>query len=300
MKIDNSGYYPLTTILFIFALVGLVTGLYLLRKNKNLHYKGAHLYLSIGWLLFSSYWLVRTVEFVVEINNLSNAVFSALGVLLFIYIAFHEWLCYRRNEQLSCLTWLANVTCLAATLYFIIEHIPLLSAGMIYIVAWNTAIILNLVQFQPYGVPIIPGDAVYYSVSSSSSGRFSSEYIFVPLEGSSISIILACTGLQAIIVFLAFIACTYTERKKAKLTAFLITLPVIYLLNIIRNVLIVILVDGANISFEFIHNYIGKIFSLVALLILTYAVFKLLPELFDNIFQLFELPKKLHPRTTSQ
>ena len=43
------------------------------------------------------------------------------------------------------------------------------------------------------------------------------------------------------------------------------------------------------------HNVIGKAGSLIALIVLAFIVFDLLPELHDNIMDLFNLPKRRGP-----
>jgi hypothetical protein len=48
-------------------------------------------------------------------------------------------------------------------------------------------------------------------------------------------------------------------------------------------------------SFEWMHSYVGKIGSLLALVIIALAVFTLLPELHSNILDLFDLRKRNKP-----
>jgi exosortase/archaeosortase len=75
----------------------------------------------------------------------------------------------------------------------------------------------------------------------------------------------------------------------------MVTVPVIYLLNIIRNVGVIYGVEVLNISFYVMHNIIGKIGSLIALIVLAYLAFEILPELYDTIVSLFQLPKRKGP-----
>jgi archaeosortase A (PGF-CTERM-specific) len=239
--------------------------------------------LAIGWLMFSVHWLIWTPIYVV-MGNIINAIFTGVAVPFFIYIAYHEWRCYIWNEEINSLRWLSGATFIAATLYYVIEFIPQVAAGIIYVVTWNTAIVLNGLNYHPEGRMIELGAIDYVGPHG----------VSIPLEGTSISIILACTGVQAMVVFIAFIYCTKAESRR-KWVAFLITVPVIYVLNIIRNTLLVLLVDGGKLDFEVAHGHIGKIFSLVALIVLAFAVFELLPELLDNIFGLLDLPKRRGP-----
>ena len=71
----------------------------------------------------------------------------------------------------------------------------------------------------------------------------------------------------------------------------MITVPVIYILNLIRNVSVIYL-SYEKIDMDIAHNLIGKGGSLIALIILAYITFNVLPELHENILGLFDLPKR--------
>ena len=128
----------------------------------------------------------------------------------------------------------------------------------------------------------------------------------------SISIILACTGIEAIVIFLgAFIA--FEPRKEPwkgykkvsrtvkgymkmssrerRVRALLYTIPPIWVLNIVRNVSIIYLVDNNITSFDVAHGYAGKAFSFLVLLALAMIVFDLVPEIYDDLLDLYRLGK---------
>jgi hypothetical protein len=48
-------------------------------------------------------------------------------------------------------------------------------------------------------------------------------------------------------------------------------------------------------SFEFMHSWVGKGGSLLALVLIALVVFRTLPEMHDNILDLFDLPKRRKP-----
>jgi exosortase/archaeosortase len=48
-------------------------------------------------------------------------------------------------------------------------------------------------------------------------------------------------------------------------------------------------------SFEIAHNVIGKAGSLIALIVLLFITFKILPELYDEIMGIIDLPKRKGP-----
>jgi archaeosortase A len=69
-------------------------------------------------------------------------------------------------------------------------------------------------------------------------------------------------------------------------TAFIVSVPVIYVLNLIRDIFVVVAYGdqwfGAD-SFIIAHNYIAKAGSGIALFAISYAVLRILPELLGMI-----------------
>ncbi|MDR0768202.1 MAG: archaeosortase A, partial [Methanosarcinales archaeon] len=113
----------------------------------------------------------------------------------------------------------------------------------------------------------------------------------IAYNGIVVSVILACTAIESIAFFTGLIlAVTGTAKRKA--IAFLIVLPTIFLLNLLRNMFIVVAFGdmwfGAN-SFQIAHHYIGKAGSGIALIALAYITMKLLPDLLDNVLNLWDL-----------
>ncbi|MCS7122257.1 MAG: archaeosortase A [Archaeoglobaceae archaeon] len=108
------------------------------------------------------------------------------------------------------------------------------------------------------------------------------------LNGKYIEIILACTAIESIALFTG--ATLGVEAKATKkLLAFAVSVPVIYFLNILRNVFVIVsyayLIFGED-SFYIAHHVISKILATFALFLIAYIVFKILPELFDLISSL--------------
>jgi exosortase/archaeosortase family protein len=116
---------------------------------------------------------------------------------------------------------------------------------------------------------------------------------------------------------------TYNRRR---LWAFALTVPIIYVLNLFRNTIIIWMSgqdravgfteDGAvtqwlcswfttcgfsagvadnYAAFWFSHNIIGKGGSLLALIIIAFFVFKILPELYDSVIGLLDLRQRRGP-----
>lgn len=254
---------PLNIILF--------TGLILLGIGYFIKRKEGKFFNITGYVFFGIYWIFQAPYFL-KIVDTVNAVFCILALPFFIYMAYHDFVSFKKNEDPGCLRFLAGWVFFAGFVYFLVEKTPALTSAVIKICAYQTVWLINLFGYH-YGL----GEVVY------------SHDISIPIlpTNQGISLILACTGLQSIMIFLgAFIAVKADQKRKVY--AFLATVPVIWVLNIIRNVGI-IYGDSVGFDVNIAHNYIGKAGSLIALIVLAFVVFKILPELYDNIIGLMDL-----------
>jgi archaeosortase A (PGF-CTERM-specific) len=110
--------------------------------------------------------------------------------------------------------------------------------------------------------------------------------VYKPIE-----IVLACTAIQSMVLF-AGLVFGVTAPLNRKLKAFLVSVPTIYVLNIVRNVFVTAAYFGEWFgpplqSFDIGHGIIARIFVMVSLITIAYAVFVLLPEALDLIEYFF-------------
>jgi len=107
----------------------------------------------------------------------------------------------------------------------------------------------------------------------------------IELNDKMVEIILACTGIESMALFAGATLGVNAELGR-KVKAFLISVPVIYVLNLFRNVFVVSAYGyswfGEN-SFYIAHHVISKILATIALILISLAVFRILPELADLI-----------------
>jgi len=111
--------------------------------------------------------------------------------------------------------------------------------------------------------------------------------------GYRIEIILACTGIQGIAIMLG-VAFAVPSTWRQKVLSFLIVVPTIYLLNIARNVAVVIAYteqwfpylpeiagngETGYESFFWAHNVIAEGLALVLLIGIAYGLFRINPDL---------------------
>lgn len=112
-------------------------------------------------------------------------------------------------------------------------------------------------------------------------------------NGFRIEIILACTGLQSMAIMLGVVAGVPTTLRQ-KVEAFLLVVPTIYILNLFRNVFVIIAYtdqwfpflpeiasngEYGYESFFWAHNVLAELGALIALVIIAYGLFILIPEL---------------------
>jgi len=275
-------YGQFMTIVDVYLIIFLlVMGIaYLLRGRKR------HLLASIGYFGYAVFWMVLTALYFTKEANPTNGIFTLMGVAVFGYLGYHEWENYSKDEYLLSMEWAAKATAVTALIYFAIDKIKWVSGGIIYATAWQTVKIIQWIGYQPFGAEVSLGELL-----------FDSDMIRVPIEDGGITIILACTGIQAIVLFFIFNVFLKAPLKR-KFYGFLITVPIIYLANQFRNVAIIYL-NAEDISFgtgmdafDLAHNWLGKIFSFIVLIGIVIYSFKILPEALENLFDLIDLHKR--------
>jgi archaeosortase A (PGF-CTERM-specific) len=262
-----------TDLILIAGLIGLGAG-YFLKSEKK------HIYRMIGLLLFGIFWVALTPYFI-STGDYFNAVICLLALPFYAFLGYHEYLSHERKEEVESLKWIVGASFLAGGLYFLFDKIPILSGYLILAVAYQTVGLINLFGYD-YGV----GGINY--VDNPLWYRTNFGEIQVPVEGSSVVIIQSCTAIQSMLIFIAAIYFVQAASKR-KWYAFAATVPVIYVLNLIRNVGVIYMMDTLDWSYQVAHHEIGKTGSFLALIALAAISFKLLPELLDNIWGLVGL-----------
>ncbi|MDY6932102.1 MAG: archaeosortase A, partial [Halobacteriota archaeon] len=214
-----------------------------------------------GWIFFSIYWF-GTVPHYIEIDDYFNVVLVCLMAIFCIVIGYH-FLTYK-GEGRSTLITLTKATALICIIYFPFAIIGFLNESLIDVTAIITNMLLNLIGVGTQVAPPI---------------------IF--LGNLSIRIILACTAIESIALFAGVILSVKAPRYR-KFLAFMASIPVIYLMNLLRNVIVTTAYVNSWFgtpahSFHIAHNVLAKIGSMIVLIVIAYAVFTILPEVLDLI-----------------
>lgn len=227
-----------------------------------------------GWIIFAFYWATQpNTLYWGEQQDIVNAFLCITGVYVLFYFAYHEWYSIIKNKNSSSLQWIAGASSLAGLIYFVFEMTPLASL-LIDLVAGQSAFLLSTISGEEV---LVNGPFLSYNLAN-------------------IRIIFACTAVQSMVIFVGMILPLPNVSIHRKVLGIFITVIPVYILNLFRNVLVTYLVGiYGNEFFGIAHNYIGKGGSLIALIILLFIMIKIVPEVFDQILSLFDLPKESGP-----
>ncbi|MBS1263957.1 MAG: hypothetical protein MAG715_01152 [Methanonatronarchaeales archaeon] len=238
-----------------------------------------------GWVAMAAYWALQPMQlYHRDLADVVNAGFAALAVPFFLYLAYRELLGDDRALRFA-----AGMSVVAGGGYFALYYAPVLGDQLRYAVAYISRGILSASTAGNVGLAerYTPGHPEYMPI--------------IELGNARIGIILACTGIQSILIFVSGILVTSAPAVD-KARASLATVPTIFGLNLLR-------VSGEAwgidylmrrgwsevTAYNFLENGVAKVASLVALFVLAYVVFALLPSLRDDVMNLVSLPKRGGP-----
>lgn len=263
----------------------------------------AHLLRLVGSLLLALFFVYEVVRIIEAGKDVWNVTFTAMAAPVFLFVAWQEYLSYRWDEDNESLKWIVGTAFVAGLIYYGFDRIPILSAGIIWITAAES---IWMGQLFGYGWDMAVGEIIW-----------GPDHVSVDIENATVRIILACTGIEAIVIFVGGIFATQmrpdpwkhyrnpdqpkylrlramTPEERA-LRALLITTSIIWVGNLLRNVMIIFLVDEKGWDFDFVHSDIGKSMSFVILLVLAFVTFNLMPEMLDNISGIVDLVNRKSP-----
>jgi len=214
-----------------------------------------------GMVLF----LFAEIPYYLSINNMLYPVMALLSVP---FLAITVKYLVREDSRVMQLTRAAAV---AFLIYAPFAFIPSLGDWLISVVVGQVMWVLDLIGFQAI--------LVDWNIFTHDSYR--------------VEIILACTGIQGIAIMLGVAGAVQTSLRQ-KLAAFILVVPTIYLLNILRNTAVIIaytdqwfpylpgIAGNGEIGYEsffWAHNVFAELLALVLLIGIAYGLFRLIPEL---------------------
>ncbi len=185
---------------------------------------------------------------------------------------------YKNRSIVDILFAVTKIAFIAAVLYFPFSEVTAIGDGLIYATAKITTLMLNHLNWgTSTSVYLVPPSYIY------TTERAFHEYeLYKPIE-----IILACTAIQSIVLFSGLIFGVESSLRR-KVEAFMVSVPVIYGLNILRNMFVCEAYFGGWFgsppeSFYIAHGVIARIGVFISLVIIAYAVFVIIPEALDLV-----------------
>lgn len=227
----------------------------------------------LGWT-FIVLFLFAEVPYYLSINNWLYPAMAIISVPFLLITAKH--LLAREMLVLQ----LSTAAAVAFLLYAPFAYTPL-GDWLISIVVGQTEWML-----QAFGYP-----AIHEAWNMISRNNF------------RVEIILACTGIQAIAIMLGVISAVKTTSRQ-KLLSFLLVVPTIYILNILRNTSVIIAYteqwfpflpeiagngEFGYESFFWAHNIIAEGLALLLLIGIAWGLFRIIPGLADFAVRLVQL-----------
>jgi archaeosortase A (PGF-CTERM-specific) len=255
---------------------------------------------TAGWLLFAVFWLSLVGSLYIDENSIVQGTGSLLAVPLSVLVARHI---ADGRESLFALSRAVGVMGLV---YFPFLASSALRQPLIELVTAHTEWGLQLVgtDYQLISGRTVDG----YTLSSLSPHPYESRFIFGS-DGDYVSytIILACTGIGSMAIFVGLISAVKAPlRRKARALA--LSLGIIYVLNIVRNVFIATsfghqrlqlfpdlimslfsLQYRETVSFIWADRIISQFGAVIVLIGITYLVVREVPEVLAIIDELLYL-----------
>jgi len=228
-----------------------------------------------GWTFIVLALFTQLPEFFSE-NNFMYPVIAALSVPFLVITTRYLLLGDARVMHLS------RAAAVAFIIYAPFEFIPAFGDWLIAVVVGQVIWILDLLRFNVTN----------------------SDWNIIARNSFRVEIILGCTGIQSIAIMLGVAAAVPTTLRQ-KCSAFLIVVPTIYFLNLLRNVFVIIAYtdqifpyypeiagngEPGYESFFWAHNVIAEVLALVCLVVIAYGLFTIIPKLgsfADDLYQLY-------------
>ncbi len=238
-----------------------------------------------AWVVFSVFWLSVFHHFAFE----QKSFIEGIGTLAAVPISLYAGVLLARGRD--SLFVLSRAIAAMGLIFFPFEAIPALQEFLIETVAQQTAFLMTLLGVDPTVVSgaRIPGGKY---------ADYRNTFWFVDETGHTITytILIACTGIGSMAIIGGLIAAVSAPLSR-KLRALAISIPIIYGLNLLRNVFIAIsfglqkfhfypdLVlalfgaeDPYKVSYFIADRIIAQSLSVVALVCIMWVVVRELPE----------------------
>jgi archaeosortase A (PGF-CTERM-specific) len=257
--------------------------------------------LVIAWVLFGLFWLVLIYPWFVEDESIVRGVGATIAAPLSLLLAKTI---YEGEHDLFIIS--RAVTAMAIV-YAPFVLIPPLNRQLIVLVTDQTAWLMSTLGWEPTVVTALSDVGVERSISGKEMDYQNSFVFFQGEQTITYTIILTCTGLGSMAVVTGLIAGVRAPIRR-KVRALALAVPIIYGLNLIRNVFIAVsygnqytdffpsttmwlfsLDNSLRVSYIWADRIIAQGLSVVAMVVIIWLVIREVPEVMEPIEQVVYL-----------
>ncbi|MDD5472648.1 MAG: archaeosortase A [Candidatus Methanoperedens sp.] len=229
-------------------------------------YNSRFVFGGFGWVFLSIYWFLQPPLYI-EIQDYVNGFLVVAAAVVSLFIAYIIFQARDKEEGgYEVFISLSRAASVGGLIYFLFAEVGFLNTWIISTVTdqaiWVTG---------KFGVPVV--QVAWNQLA---------------VNGMAVEIILACTAIESIALFSGIISSAEDASASRKLRAFMISVPVIYILNLQRLAFTASAYGFGwfgtpDESFHISEHIITKAGSLLALFLISYMVLKTLPEVLDMI-----------------
>ncbi|MFC7071601.1 archaeosortase A [Halovenus rubra] len=265
-----------------------------------------------GWLLFALFWVLLIQPFFVADQSIIRGVGAVLAAPLSVLVAKVLY------EGRDTLFTLSRAVPMMGLFYVPFSFSQTLREELILLVTGQTAWVMNLIGYNPplvtelsEAAPAAPG-GVDYNLAREIGGKelaFENTFVFFTDGGGTITytIVLACTGIGSMAVIGGLVLAVKAPLRR-KVRGLALALPIIYVLNIIRNVFIglsyghqyahffpdptitVFALDNSlRVSYIWADRILAQSGSVIAMVIIFWLVVREVPEVMDPVEEVLYL-----------
>ena len=227
-----------------------------------------------GWVFLSIYWSMQLGRYI-ELIDYINIILVIAATAASLFIAHITFQAKNNNKSgYEVFISLSRAASVGGLIYFLFAEVEFLNTWIISAVTEQGIWLIEKFDFPVTNVA----------------------WNQLAVNGLVVEIILACTAIESIALFSGIISSATGATVTRKFQAFMFSVPVVYLLNIIRvsftaSAYGLSWFGTPDESFHISEHFITKAGSLLALLLISYMVLKTLPEVSDMIDRVVKMMK---------
>jgi archaeosortase A (PGF-CTERM-specific) len=209
-----------------------------------------------AWAVFALFWLALIPYFVVEQRSVIEGLGSVVAVPLSLYVG------YVLAKGRDSLFVLSRAVAVMGVVYLPFVAVGALRRPLIEVVTTHTELLMNVLGFHPEVVDGLTIQSRSGETLRIAEKSYPYESTFAFYNGDipiTYNIAIACTGVGSMAILVGLVGAVSAPLDR-KLRAFAVSIPVVYVLNLVRNVFI-----GVTFGNQLTHVFPDVVMTLFAL-----------------------------------